>query len=300
MIDVFAHVLAPKFLKKMLEVAPDALEKNSWMKNPLLTDLSKRIATMETDQQQIISMVNLNPEDFTGVEESVNLCRQANDELESIVKTYPNQFPAFVAMLPMNDIQAALKLIDQQVVDNPLAAGVQLFTRAMQKPIASEEFEPIFAKMVQIGKPIWLHPVFDERKLDNNLTFGWEYEQTLAMNDIVNKGYFDRFPGLKIIVHHAGAMVPYFAQRIYHIQGQEKYQVFKKFYVDTALLGNSGALALAVSFFGIDHVLFGTDTPLGIAPDGPTEVIKQAILAMNLSEAEKNQIFSGNWQQLKS
>lgn len=39
MIDVFAHVLPPKFLAQMLQIDSNVFEKNSWMKNPLLTDI---------------------------------------------------------------------------------------------------------------------------------------------------------------------------------------------------------------------------------------------------------------------
>ena len=34
------------------------------------------------------------------------------------------------------------------------------------------------------------------------------------MARLVFAGYFDRFPDLKIITHHMGAMAPYFAGRV--------------------------------------------------------------------------------------
>ena len=89
-----------------------------------------------------------------------------------------------------------------------------------------------------------------------------------------------------------------FAQRIYYIQGKHNYEDFKKFYVDTALLGNPKALEMAVEFFGERHVLFGTDTPLGVKPDGPTQIIKQAIQTSSLTKQQKRKIFVENWQDL--
>lgn len=298
MIDVFAHVLPPKFLAQMLQIDSNVLEKNSWMKNPLLTDIDKRLATMQPNQQEILSMVNLNPEDFVDGDQAATLCEAANEELQQIASNSTSSFPAVVAMLPMNNIAEAMAIIDSQVINNPLVAGVQLFTRAIGKEITDESFSPLFAKMAESGKPIWLHPVFDKRKSDNNLTFSWEYEQTLAMNQIVTKNFSTKYPGLKIIVHHAGAMVPYFARRIFYIQGEARYEAFKHFYVDTAVLGNSKAIEMAVDFFGEDHVLFGTDTPLGIKPNGPTSVIKQSLDQSNLTSIQKEKIFTGNWQQL--
>lgn len=73
---------------------------------------------------------------------------------------------------------------------------------------------------------------------------------------------------------------------------------FHKFYVDTAILGNPKALDLTVDYFGADHVLFGTDAPLGIAPAGATEVIIDAIEALNLPASDKDAIFAGNIQKM--
>jgi len=176
--------------------------------------------------------------------------------------------------------------------------GVQLFTQALGQPITAEAYEPVFAKMAAIGAPIWLHPVFDMQKPANNLTFSWEYELTQAMYGIVAAKYFRKYPELKVIVHHAGAMVPYFSQRIKYIQTAEDYADFQKFYVDTAILGNPKALELAADFFGIDHVLFGTDSPFGIPPVGPTAVIEQAVNDMAITAAQKQAIFRDNWQAL--
>ncbi|WP_367377147.1 amidohydrolase family protein [Levilactobacillus cerevisiae] len=298
-IDVFAHVLPPKFLARMAVIHPQIMDQFPYMKNDLLTDIEQHKAALPADHQQIISAVNLNPEDFVEPEQAAELCREANDELAEMVRANRDIFPAGVAMLPMNNVPAALRLIDEQVVGSDALVGVQLFTQALGQPITVAAYEPIFAKLAEIGAPVWLHPVFDTHKTDNELTFSWEYELTQAMNDIVAAKYFRKYPGLKIIVHHAGAMVPYFSQRIKYIQSAENYADFQKFYVDTAILGNPQALALAVDFFGSDHVLFGTDSPFGIPPVGPTAVIEQAVNDMAVSPQVKAGILSGNWQALQ-
>jgi len=268
------------------------------MKNDLLTDIQQHRQSLLSGHQQILSAVNLNPEDFVDPVQAADLCRAANDELAATVRANRDVFPAGVAMVPMNNIPAALQLIDDQVAHSDALVGIQLFTQALGQPIAAKAYEPIFAKMAAIGAPIWLHPVFDTHKTDNNLTFSWEYELTLAMDGIVNAGYFEQWPDLKVIVHHAGAMVPYFSERIKYIQGEDKLADFKRFYVDTAILGNPKALELAVDFFGSDHVLFGTDSPFGIPPVGPTAVIEAAVAAMAITPAQKQQILTTNWEKL--
>jgi uncharacterized protein len=71
---------------------------------------------------------------------------------------------------------------------------------------------------------------------------------------------------------------------------------FRRFYADTAMFGASHAVRCAVEFFGTDHVLFGTDMPLG----GPTVVADTIadIEALGLPDAEAGAIFAGNARRL--
>jgi predicted TIM-barrel fold metal-dependent hydrolase len=41
----------------------------------------------------------------------------------------------------------------------------------------------------------------------------WPYQTSVAMARLVFSGITDHFPELKIVVHHLGAMIPYFAER---------------------------------------------------------------------------------------
>ena len=72
----------------------------------------------------------------------------------------------------------------------------------------------------------------------------------------------------------------------------------RRFYVDTAILGNPRALDLAVDYYGADHVVFGTDAPLGILPAGATAEIQAAIADMHISDAERHAIYEDNYRRL--
>ena len=73
---------------------------------------------------------------------------------------------------------------------------------------------------------------------------------------------------------------------------------FKKFYVDTAILGNPRALELTASFYGAEHLIFGTDAPLGIPPAGATKEILAAIDEVNVADDVKLAIRQRNILQL--
>ncbi|MBF0777577.1 amidohydrolase family protein [Streptococcus cuniculi] len=297
-VDVFAHVLLPRFYQKMLALDPQLPDKMPFLQNPVLLDMTMRAQHQTSSVKQIISYVNVNPEDYVAADEALELVQEANQELLETLQADPEQFAGGVAMLALNHVEGSLQILEEFVAPNKEIVGIQLFSRHLGQSLAAPEFAPIFEACARLHIPIWLHPVFDVRKPDNNIVFSWEYEQTQAMLDLVQANYFQQYPDLKVIVHHAGAMVPYFAERIRHILSKDMAQDFQKFYVDTALLGNPKALELAVDYFGIEHVLFGTDAPLGILPAGPTKEIIAAIEAMPLSTEEKQAIFADNWYRL--
>ena len=293
-IDVFAHVLLPKFYEKMLKIDANIPKDIPFINNEVLTDMKKRRETALPGVQQIISYVNVNPEDYVDGDRAYELCKEANEELIQTIRDNSDIFYGGVAMIPMNNIDGAIDIMENQVLKNKELFGIQIFTRALGKSIVADEYLKIFEYASKYNLTIWMHPVFDNRKPDNNIVFSWEYELSQAMMDIVNAGIFQKYPNLKIIVHHAGAIVPFFAGRVKYILGLEKEKDFKKFYVDTAILGNPKALDLAASYFGVDHLVFGTDAPLGIMPAGATKEILEAIDNMSITAEEKEKILNDN------
>lgn len=295
-VDVFAHVLPPQFYQKMLSIEPTLPQKFPFIKHPLLTAPNQRNQYLPEDVYQVISAVNVNPEDYVDPETAAQLCQVGNREIQLLVEKN-DRFLGGIAMLPMNNTLAAVKIVED-IPHNSELIGAQIFTRALGKSIADEQFAPVFAAANNNEVPLLLHPVFDSRKPDNNIVFSWEYEISQAMMQIVQAGIFTKYPKLKIIVHHAGGMIPFFAERINHILPSEQSQEFHRFYVDTALLGNPKAITLTVSYFGADHVLFGTDAPLGIAPAGATSEIIRAVKDAGLPNEQQALIFSGNFNRL--
>lgn len=297
-IDVFAHVLPPRFYAKMLEIEPEIPKRYAFFNNPTLGNMENRRAHWDGKTKQVISFVNALPEDYVGPGEAAALCWEGNEELIAMRRANPDMFEAAVLMVPMNNMDEAVRIVREQVVANDDVVGVQIFTRALGLSIADEQFRPLFSALAEADVPAWLHPVFDPRKPDNNIVFSWEYELTQAMLQMVQAGLLQDFPNLKVICHHAGAMVPFFAGRVDRIMPPAQAADMRKFYADAAILGNPRALELAVDYYGIDHIVFGTDAPFGILPAGATKEILAAIDEMNLSDADKDAIRYANYQKL--
>jgi predicted TIM-barrel fold metal-dependent hydrolase len=297
-IDVYAHILPAKFYQQMLAIDPQIPEKYPFIKIKTLVNMNARLKEWpDASIKQVLSLVNINPEDYVDPDESAELCKNANQELSTIVNDNQDYFAGGVAILPMNNMKAAVKIIEQ-VAKSPILVGAQIYTRHLGKSIADPVFRPVLAKAAELSVPLWLHPVFDQRKPDNELVFSWEYELSQAMLELVQSDLFEKYPQTKIIVHHAGAMVPFFAGRIDHILDPVHAADFKKFYVDTAILGNPDALKLAINYYGIGHVLFGTDAPFAVQPSGASKIIVDAIDSLELSKEELDKIYHSNYERL--
>ena len=70
------------------------------------------------------------------------------------------------------------------------------------------------ARIHPTRSPAWSdYPVEARSKYGIWWSLGWPYETSVCMARLVYSGVFDTYPGLRVITHHAGAMVPHFAGR---------------------------------------------------------------------------------------
>jgi aminocarboxymuconate-semialdehyde decarboxylase len=192
------------------------------------------------------------------------------------------------------------------------------------KPVDRPEFMPLYERMCQHNLPIFWHPqarrdLPDYADETESKYFIWHlwglvYETTRSMTRLVMSGTLERFPKLKIITHHCGAMVPYFSERIINHYNEAEMRdkwnfkqgltephidYFRRFYNDTAILGNTPALMCAHAFCGADQMLFATDMPFDaqMGAYGPRKTI-EAIEQMAIPDAEKRKIFADNARKL--
>ena len=137
---------------------------------------------------------------------------------------HPKRFPAFVAAVSLDDVDAALQEAERAITTLG-ARGIQIFTNIAGHPLDEPRFAPVFAAMAAHDLPIWLHPARtaamrdyaaeEKSRFEMWWCFGWPYETSVAMARLVFSGVFDRHPGLKIVTHHlGGGMIPFFDGRI--------------------------------------------------------------------------------------
>jgi uncharacterized protein len=325
-IDIFCHILPPAYFDRMTSISSRGAHLQKRVREiPAMTDLDVRFRMMDLygDYRQVLSLSAPPIENLGGPELTPELAKLANDSMAETVAKHPDRFPGFIASLPLNNAEATQREIDRAI--NELGAtGVQIYTNVNGRPLDEPEFRPVFAKMAQIGLPIWMHPTRpatvpdypteQTSKLEMWWVFGWPYETSVAMSRIVFAGIFDEFPELRIITHHMGAMIPYFAGRIgpgldqlgsrteeedltVYLKKLKKrpFDYYKMFFADTALFGNQPGVELGLTFFGLDHVLFASDVPFD--PEKGTYNVRETIKDIDglpIGDAERRQIYEGN------
>ncbi len=325
LIDLYCHIFPDRFFQEMSKTAPTLENIGKRLRGVTkLFDLDARFREMDEfgDYRQIISLPNPPIEDIAKGEAALNLARVGNDAMAELCVRHRQRFPTFVGAVALTEVEGSIAEAKRAVKELG-AGGVQIFTNIAGRPLDEPAFEPFFAAMAELDRPIWLHPARTaampdyaaEKKSRFEMwwCFGWPYDTSVAMVRMVLSGLFDRHPGLRIITHHLGGMIPYFDGRVgpgMQVLGartsDEDYSkilsslkrphtdYLREFYADTAMFaGGAHAVRCGLDFFGAERVVFATDTPLGpIAP--AIKVIEQ----LGLAEADRRKICVGNAEKL--
>jgi len=302
-IDAFTHIYPKGYLDFLRRLdLPTRVEDF-----PKLCDVQAKIDDMDRHQihRQVLTLSTpaLNMFGPAQGKEAREAARIANDGIAEVVACRPERFIG-VATLPMMDVDDALEEFDRAAGLLGLK-GVQIFSHVNERPIDDPRFFPLYDRITERDVPILLHPVggdYNERTRDYmlGLMLGWPFETSVAMARLVYSGVLEKYPRLKIVTHHLGALVPYLAGRIQSISrtleksGATRLRApaltyFKQFYGDTAVHGHKAALAEGYEFFGPDRILFGSDYPFV-----SLEETVEAVGAWNLSSEEREKILFGN------
>src|SRR5919106_872315 len=296
MIDAFCHILPPKYEETRwaragsTDFAADSPAHLQYVRTGRkapnyegLTNLDARFRMMDEFEgyRQVICLASPSPEHIAP-KASVELSTIANDELAGLVAKYPDRFAGAAGAVPMNEPDAACREIER-LFDNLRLCAVQIFTNVNGRPLDAPEFRPVWKTLADRRVPVLLHPARSSKHADYATeqdskyliwqVFGWPYESTAAAARLVFSGIMQDHPGLKILVHHTAAMIPFF-------------------YGDIGAF-SAGAVNVARDFLGADHLLFGTDAPFDAT--GGRSSIRESIAAVKNStctEAEKANIFT--------
>lgn len=327
-IDCFTHIMPPRYGKVLADASGGygGLAKLHEVM-PELHNHDMRIAIMDAhkvDKQVVtiaappIEVVCPDPG------KAADMARLGNDVVAEFAARRPDRFIP-VGNIAMNAMDRAETEV-RRCIEELGMKGILIYANDRRTAIDADRFMPFYAQMADYDLPIWIHPNLgpDAHEYVDEETskyvvwqlFGWPFDTTTAMTRLIFAGVFDKHPNIKFITHHAGAMAPFFEKRIEYVYplfaaGDPKLRAaldglngpildyYKMFYADTAVMGSVGAVATAYSFFGSDHLLFGTDSPFDLQGGaGFTRDTIKSIDALLASSADRAAIYGGSLRKL--
>ena len=222
-----------------------------------------------------------------------------NEEMAAAQRKYLGRLWASAAV-PLQDTRVANE-VDDDAVNRLGLMGVNLpGSVGVDARIDAERLEPFYAHVEKLGLPVFLHPtdVIFQEVLEGydgalHLSLGRVIEVSVAAMRLILSGVMERHPKLKLVLTHTGGSLPYQAGRMDKNSKAAKLPkpvtaYMQRMFTDT-VSPHSAGMKFAIDYYGIDHVMYGTDYPCW----DPAACLK-LLGEIELSDADKHKLFYAN------
>jgi aminocarboxymuconate-semialdehyde decarboxylase len=196
---------------------------------------------------------------------------------------------AVLATVPMNDPSAAAEEVRRACGELGLC-GVEIGPSVGDVMIDAPEFEPFLTAVEELDVTVMVHPYLnmvakpgpDLEGFHLSNVVGNPYETFVAASRLIVGGVFDRHPGLRFQLVHAGGAFPYQLGRLEHAYGAREetktvaqrspLNYLKHFLFDTVIF-DERPLRFLLDLAGPDAIVFGTDLPFDMADVSALETL---------------------------
>lgn len=230
-----------------------------------------------------------------------------NDDLARIIARYPGKFVG-LGSIGFGDCQRSIAEVDRCIKQLGFR-GFQVFSNISGRLLDSADFMPVLKHIGRLGVPIHLHPAvpLSQAGLSTSslfLSLGFPYDNSLSAVRLIQSGLFDETPDLKLVVAHAGGVIPYLTGRIEGYAAPSSVfldtprlahpidHYLGKLYVDTACY-HIEALECCYKVMGARQMLYGTDHPFG-----RYGVAAELVEHLNCPASDRELIYQGNAERL--
>ena len=341
-IDAYTHLLSTEILSEFAKNTTGEMAQYVEMQRarslafPHAGNVQKRLAIMDKfkiDYQVVMPVPAVDPSMLisrSGGKQVLKFAALIIDRMAELPrKSHGRMFPVGVAPL-LGDEGAgeAIDEMDRSVKDLGIK-GFMVPTNV--DTVAVDTFGYLWDEATKLDVPIFIHPANTKKSEDRPYereyglmhAFGWPYQTTLVLSRLVFSGTLDRNPNLKVVAHHLGGMIPFYAGRIVESyrrdpkmpsmkelvavhqsvsykdvnlrKSDDLFGYFKMLYYDTAVGGSQSALMCGYEVFGADHLVFATDFPYG--PEEGTKRLATypaQVRELGLRREEEEKLLYGN------
>lgn len=196
-----------------------------------------------------------------------------------------------LATVPLQDGRLAAQVLEEAMAEG--CGGAMIGTLPTAK-LDDPSLDPFWAAASRLQAGVFLHPMFpcdprlDSLELQNAI--GRVVDASVAVSRLLFSGHLLRFPGVKLVLSHAGAALPFVLGRlarafdIGHGKLQDPRAGFERLYFDTIVFDRD-ALEFLAAKAGAQRILLGSDMPFPIGDLAPRKLVEQARLSPEDREA---------------
>jgi len=292
----------PQYLKDKYEI----------MKAPLIDIAEGRINQMDAAgiDFSVLSHVEPGVKYAKNIEEAIELARDTNNYLYAAISKYPKRLGGF-AVLPVQSPKDAAVELERAVIELGFK-GALIDGHFNGVYLDDDSFSVLLKKAEELNVPIYIHPTNPPEKIskeyfENNdvliTGFAWQVETSLHIIKMINKGIFDKYPNLKIIIGHMGEFIPYGFTRLNialsvgnwvlkndNAPKMNLHYYFKNnIYITSSGVFDEPVFNCAKEMIGIDNIMFSVDFPFKDKIEA-TDFLNK----LSLNDKERKQFSSEN------
>ena len=270
--------------------------------SPKLSDLDERRAWMDAngiDHQLVGGWLDSFGYELPGAEGAA-WSRYYNDCLYDGLQSETRFTP--LATVPLQDGRLAAEVLGEALQRGFGGAMIGTLPKGMGGNLDDPALDPFWQAASDLGAAIFMHPMFlcgEPRLADYDLVnaVGRLADTTIAVSRLLFSGHLLRFPGMKFVLSHGGAALPYALGRLArnHAISQGKYadprKGFEAMYFDSCVF-DADALEFLARKSSPERIMLGSDMPFPIGDPAPTKVVENA----NFSAAQRKSVLSGTAQ----
>jgi aminocarboxymuconate-semialdehyde decarboxylase len=204
-----------------------------------------------------------------------------------------------LATVPLQDGALAAEVLGEAMAKGFGGVMIGTLPKGIGGNLDDPSLDPFWSTASTLGAAVYLHPMFicgEPRLNDYDLVnaIGRLADTSIAVSRLLFSGHLLKFSGLKFILSHGGAALPFALGRLArnHQISQGKYadprKGFEAMYFDSCVF-DADALEFLAKKAGTDRVMLGSDMPFPIGHAEPAKIVQAA----GLSPAEAASITGG-------
>jgi predicted TIM-barrel fold metal-dependent hydrolase len=276
LIDWHAHHTAPELAVRIGQLGGRAPQPDPY-DSP---DFRPRIAEMDAagiDVQLVSQGAGLNADGLDAAS-GMELVRASNDAIADRVAVHPDRLFGTIAICWNDPVASAVEI--ERMASRGFRA-VLMYARADKAD--SPEAEPIFARIDELGLPIFLHGGGAGPRRENPLDHLEDSGQGVIVSALADAavsecvvrmiaaGVFDRHPNQQIVIRSSGGGIPLLLSKLWwKHKGPNGEQYYSEVLLDHFLVDCASAsprtLQFLIDTMGEDRVVFGSDYCGGLGP----------------------------------